>query len=101
MIHPLFGEELPPLVSVNENTFDRSSLAIYPNPSTDRISLKFSEKISGALMTITDISGKICLRENTFNGASHAVSGLSAGIYFVHLYSNDNILLGIRKLLVN
>ena len=62
------------------------SVSIYPNPTTDKITLAFDEIISGKLqLSIYDEMGRLVLQANREAEAelSYSLANLSAGNYFV------------------
>jgi len=71
---------------VNEVNYDNSMIVIYPNPAKNIVTISSSRTIES--LEIIDISGKQLMtsRVNT-NETSVDVSNLSAGIYFVKVYS--------------
>jgi hypothetical protein len=60
--------------------------AIFPNPTTGKFSITFSNALQNANIVITDINGKI-VQQSKGNGNRLAfdLSTLSAGIYFVRI----------------
>ena len=67
------------------NTSDLS-VSIYPNPTTDKITLAFDELISGKLqLSIYDQRGKLVMEENRESEVelTYSLEGLAAGNYFV------------------
>lgn len=63
-------------------------LVLYPNPAQDIVSLKYDSKINN--IEVYDINGRsIAVASNPTNHTID-VSGLNAGIYYVHVYSNNN-----------
>ena len=61
-------------------------VSVYPNPTTDKITLAFNELITGkVLLSIYDQMGKLVMEENKEGQAelSFSLANLSAGNYFV------------------
>ena len=62
------------------------SVDIYPNPTTDKITLAFEELVTGkVILSIYDQMGKLVMEENKEGQAelSYSLASLSAGNYFV------------------
>lgn len=83
MVRPLVGAALP--VAIDSITIAAPDWIIYPNPTSNTLTLSLSEAGSYH-MDITDLSGKIILSE-LINGKTRLIStaGLSSGIYLIHL----------------
>ncbi|UPK67151.1 glycoside hydrolase family 76 protein [Chitinophaga filiformis] len=62
-------------------------LVLYPNPVGNTLYLKTSDDLSGADVTVTDISGRMRIR-NRLSGNSINVAGLSSGVYWVTIVKN-------------
>jgi hypothetical protein len=61
-------------------------VSVYPNPTTDKITLAFEELITGkVLLSIYDQTGKLVMEENKEGQAelSYYLANLSAGNYFL------------------
>ncbi|MEI7663026.1 MAG: T9SS type A sorting domain-containing protein [Bacteroidota bacterium] len=72
----------------------KSSLAIFPNPASDVITIRFPRLLKGTttveIENITGIPVRSDLRQAVSNGMARLnVAGLPAGIYFVVVRSND------------
>jgi hypothetical protein len=83
------------VLAVNE-VHENSSLAVYPNPASQNLYIKNTVTTGhSAIITITDILGNellsqtVSTRENVFQ---INVSGLSAGMYFVKVVSENTLL---------
>ena len=62
------------------------SVSIYPNPTTDKITLAFEELVTGKVMLfIYDQMGKLIMEENRESEVelSYSLANLAAGNYFV------------------
>jgi hypothetical protein len=69
------------------------SLAIFPNPATDKISLQLNTELINASMSIIQASTGQAVKSNErFSGRSYStdISMLSSGIYLVRVQSNNN-----------
>ncbi|HMT76024.1 MAG TPA: T9SS type A sorting domain-containing protein [Chitinophagaceae bacterium] len=60
--------------------------ALYPNPTTGRFSITFSKNLSGALVVIMDISGKVLSRTTATGYKTELdLSPFAAGVYYVRI----------------
>ncbi|MGQ2984048.1 T9SS type A sorting domain-containing protein [Flavobacterium sp.] len=66
--------------TMGNEQFDIASIAVYPNPATDNLSVSNIEAIGD--YTITDLNGRI-VEQNTAKGNSIGVSSLRSGIYLL------------------
>ena len=75
---------------------DGSSLALYPNPATDKVTLVGVEQ---ADVTVTDITGRTVLVQKIVDGHNTIEVGtLLSGTYFVRIsYNGDTV---VRKLII-
>lgn len=70
-----------------------NEINIYPNPSKDILTLEIDNFNSPCTATITDIYGNILLTETINNKTTKiATSHFSAGIYFITLQNNKQVL---------
>ncbi len=83
---------LDPLVGVNEPMVYSPDIHIYPNPSTGDLFVSFSqEPTHGIGGIIKDVHGKSVHRFDMKSTLYHDnLSHLTAGVYFIQLYSTDN-----------
>jgi len=72
-----------------------AGVSFYPNPADQTLHVEGVE--SGCVLTLTDVSGKVCLAVVTGQDAID-VSGLHAGIYLVRI-EKDEVLLLSRQLI--
>ena len=92
-IGPTHDGTLVGIASYNNN----SAISVYPNPATDRIT------VSGCVnadFVLLDISGKIISSTRIKQVESIDLSGLSRGMYFYRINSNNQQLLKTGKLVV-
>jgi hypothetical protein len=69
--------------------FDKSSLNLYPNPTSSVLNIKADATISNQPYTITDALGKIVLKGKLNEGETTInVEHLSKGIYYIKLANN-------------
>lgn len=76
----------------NEKEWTTSKFNLYPNPSSDYITI-LSESSAAIQLSISDISGKICMSEKTEPNQKIFIGALAPGIYFIR---NENESTGIR-----
>ena len=62
-------------------------LTIYPNPVANTLYVKGSDDLSGADVTVTDMMGRMKIR-NRLSGNSVNVSGLPSGVYWITIVKN-------------
>ena len=87
-------------LSVEESSdLENFIFSIFPNPTSGTITLKVSDESSVNSIEIISTTGAIVRKMNYTEQIS--MEGLEKGMYFVNLISNDNDLLGVRKVLVN
>lgn len=88
-------------VDVPNLTSEDSDLKIYPNPATSMIIVQQENWTGEAFnIRIIDRSGRVVLTETAVNSAAKSVdvNSLSAGVYIVHAFSNEEDL--GRKMIV-
>lgn len=82
-------------VGIDESIVD-NGISIYPNPTRDNFTIAFSKIVSGANITLYDVSGKIITRKTVIDQdyVNLRLDGVS-GIYIVEIQTRDGLL--IRK----
>jgi hypothetical protein len=68
-------------------------VSVYPNPSTEKISLRYLPENANAVYVITAITGNV-VRQGTLNATSYttiAVDDLPGGIYLVNITDGNNV----------
>jgi len=88
------------MTSVQNNTYIESDISLFPNPANDFINLKISSNQKYKSWSIHDMANNTFL-EGAFNSITNTeidVSQLSAGTYFVRLYSENTIV--IKRIIV-
>ncbi len=81
------------IVSVEQSRDELWAVSLYPNPTSDRITLDWSRDLSGDVrMTLVDLQGRH-LMSRTYLGASKNqtfdTSALAPGTYLLQLYHAD------------
>ena len=71
---------------------DQSLVSIYPNPATGYFNIVLDQTLSNVTWRLTDVSGKIIIKESSANQVSEIlvdVSSLKSGIYFVKINAEE------------
>jgi len=91
----------PSLTSVNQNLFE-NEIYLYPNPATNRVFIMSKGVKPGHLTADIYNALGMVINKVDFNNAdgekSFDVSGLSSGVYYVHLKSGRFV--SVKKLIV-
>jgi len=88
-----FNTELISTAAVDEEN-QNNNITIYPNPASDYVNLICESSKKDNIIYISDLNGKIVLKEKTKNGFSAInvnVSNFKKGIYIVSLASDNFI----------
>ena len=90
--------------SLATDKFDESKLSIFPNPSTNVITISSTKNIQISEITITDFNGRI-VKVNQFNNLPNVqvnIADLSKGIYLMKITSKEGTITEkiIKKLIV-
>lgn len=83
----------PTISSVfGETVYYRRDLKVYPNPTTDDITVKVPEQLGKANLVLTDITGKIWLQREIQHSTIETLDVLTlpSGNYNVEIYPVDN-----------
>jgi len=93
-------------IQFNNNTFDfcysiitsndevistEFSIDVFPNPTTDIIYFKNIQNLSRVDISVHNIEGKLCFRDNDI-GDSVNVENLNEGVYFISLFESGNFI---------
>ncbi|MCB9232465.1 MAG: DNRLRE domain-containing protein [Bacteroidia bacterium] len=64
---------------------DLGEIKVYPNPVQDQLQIELSVELSGKMLTLTNLAGKIMLQRSDFEQgkASLSLAGLAQGIYLL------------------
>ena len=72
-----------------------SEISLYPNPATDKITVKTSGITGGGNLAIVNIEGqRLITRQITQPKTQVDISSLPSGVYFVHLISDKTVAVG-------
>ena len=83
-----------PSVGVEENTVQKTTFSIYPNPSTSNSTITFDVKSIQKNLTfqITDVTGKLIVNKVLNNLKQVKINTLKKGVYMVSLRNSKGIL---------
>lgn len=79
------------------NNPSANPLVLFPNPAENTVSLKTDSKIDN--IEVFDLNGRSIAVASDPTNKTIDVSGLNAGIYYIHVYSNNNE--SVQKLVKN
>ncbi len=81
------------LMTVGLKEMENNQLEIYPNPATNSLTIAFGKTIKKAVVTITDITGKIIYTTTASETEKMEVStsGFADGIYIVKIQTGDGV----------
>ncbi len=74
------------VIGINEDNL--TQLSVFPNPTTEKLTVDFKESVEYTHAVIMDATGKVML-SNIKNIKSIDVTTLAKGSYFVGIYNND------------
>jgi hypothetical protein len=77
-----------PIISSVVESNNNSSLEVYPNPASNKISLKCEEE--NLSVQIFDMNGRIVLKTNCNTNSPIDISGLANGMYFLRAIGKNN-----------
>lgn len=89
--------ELPS--SINEYSKEYTETKVFPNPSNGTFTIEFGNTQIDKLK-VTNLLGKTILIKNTSGMAEISLSGLSKGIYILHMIDNNNYII-TQKVICN
>jgi photosystem II stability/assembly factor-like uncharacterized protein len=82
-------------VGVNEINLPSEKLKIYPNPSSDQITIKTSGLVNNGYLAIIDLNGKEVLKQTIFNPSTcFDISTLPCGVYFIKAIGEKSVQVG-------
>ncbi len=79
------------IISVGLNYFDQNvKLTVYPNPSSDVFNIKFEKPMDHAVLTVTDIQGKLVSTTQIHNVSKASIElNETPGVYLLTIKSKD------------
>lgn len=89
VVHVVDMVILPSLASINENTLD---YAVYPNPSSDYLQIKFSKELNGQMYITNAMGQKIYTSDVEGQSATIDISGFAKGMYYIGISGVSNSL---------
>ena len=67
-----------------------NNIIMYPNPTSDNVTLKFKERLTNIRIRLFDVSGRIILQKENVNSSSIILEteSLKKGVYLIQITSN-------------
>lgn len=86
------GTCCPIATSVDSNT-EENSISVYPNPTTNSLSLSFEKTLKAASIKIISVSGQLIKEEKNISGnnVNVSVSDMPAGLYFIETNNQGSV----------
>lgn len=79
-------------IAANENTEElKTNLVIYPNPSSEKVSIDGLSTAQVVTVSIFDNTGKL-IETVSYNGGFMDISSLTAGLYFLSISEDDKVI---------
>lgn len=83
------------VMGINDLSSNVSTVKIYPNPATDKITIELSEAIKECNLAIIDVEGQqLIIYVVTRQQMQVDISSLPQGLYFIRLTSNKTVITG-------
>ncbi|WP_250432438.1 FG-GAP-like repeat-containing protein [Hanstruepera flava] len=74
------------------DAFTHTTLSVYPNPTSDYVTVDTPDTNTTISYTVYDINGKVVIAQQDLNTSKQIdLKSITAGIYFIHLKIADNI----------
>lgn len=81
------------ITSIQENSFSAGDIKLFPNPTSNNISLEFNEILSNCTIDVMNITGVLISHENAINVQNITVElPATSGIYFVRVNSGSKMM---------
>ncbi len=82
----------PPPLSINNNSYQKTSIETYPNPVKNSLVIKLNGNAKGkATATITDVKGAVVRNISIDNATTNVdVAGLASGVYILQYSDAEN-----------
>lgn len=84
----------PIIISSVNNLTENSAALLYPNPSTDEITIKLPDGTNKASIKLFDVQGRILMQQVIAGNNTINISTLKTGIYFYHIETEGKIMKG-------
>jgi hypothetical protein len=82
------GEVCEATAGLNDNIL--TSISLYPNPTSNTLTLANAESLSIEKLTVTDLTGKTVLTQNS-NASQIDVQQLPVGMYFLNVSASEGV----------
>ncbi|MES2761686.1 MAG: T9SS type A sorting domain-containing protein [Bacteroidota bacterium] len=101
MINPVMGCVDPPVI-IGLNTYQKTDkIKLYPNPAQNTITINLpGNQLANADLEITNALGQTVLTTTFTSNEPTDISGLSNGLYFIHIKGN-NLNVSSQKLIIS
>jgi len=77
--------------SINHQTGSKE-IKVYPNPAEDMLNIEGAEVFGkSAVLTISDMAGKICLKQNNFHASVINIAILKPGVYTMQITEGNKV----------
>ncbi len=87
---PMVRMNFDPALSVNKNNLT-ANLSVYPNPANETATVSFDSKGETAVITVTDLAGKVVASMTATGKAEINTSNFAAGAYTVTVSANNQV----------
>ncbi len=80
------------LMNINEKEYQNTKINIYPNPTTNNLTIDIKQKLNKGTISMYDAIGKLVLKKEELAGENTLdlnVSNYPRGIYFIEVRDND------------
>ena len=84
-------------ISSDQNITMDDALMVYPNPAKNSFNIKTER---GSTILIMDITGKLIIEQFVADGEISFENKLKSGIYYIKVVSENNNIIGTKKLIV-
>lgn len=74
--------------SLNTTELDATEMKVFPNPTTEYVTIQLNKDITGGKVVITDLSGKQLSEQDIQQTASLQLHSLAQGTYLLSVYQN-------------
>ncbi len=82
----------------NVETFNTTSISIYPNPATDNVTVSFNESVSGTV-SIVDLHGNVVATKSISGNTSNiSTVDFASGVYVVKINSDKGV--AVKQLVI-
>jgi len=80
------------LLLSNEVVLTKKEIYLYPNPTSNIISIEIPQNIKGCTLTISDLNGQVLIKQQIKDSRSQIdISALTSGIYFARLITDKKV----------